>query len=127
MAKFEVNPILQKHQRKDIDKNTQAVMDSEIFFIFGDEAYIKGCKKPYSETIKLISLAKRLNKPFILCIDKNLSIADQIYLRNLCPTEKTQVFSFNPKLYDGMQLHNKIMTILNSAINHEVIVDPFIN
>jgi hypothetical protein len=125
MVKFKVNPMYQKHKQDDLVKNIQSVKDSEIFFIFGDNSYIKGCRKPQSETIPLINLAKQLNKPFILCLDNSLPLNDQMFLRNLCPNDDTQVFSFNPKLYSDIELHKRMMIILNSAINKEVICDPF--
>jgi hypothetical protein len=127
MASFKVEPVLQKHAKSKLDENIEAVKASEIFFIFGDRSYIDGCKLINSDTIKLINLAKSLDKPFILCIDNNLPLQDQVYLRNLCPQNKTQVFSFNPKLYSDMQLHKKILTILDGAINNGVVNDPFAN
>jgi len=127
MAKFKVEPILQKHAKSQLKENIEAVKNSEIFFIFSDSAYIKGCQKPNSETIPLIKLAKQLNKPFILCLDNSLPINDQVYLRNLCPKDKTQVFSFNPKLYTNQQLHEKMMTTLNNAINKGIVTDPFMD
>jgi hypothetical protein len=123
MTKFDINLVLQKHSKSELDENIEAVKSSEIFFIFGDRAY--GCQKSNSDTIKLINLAKQLNKPFILCLDNSLPLNDQIYLRKLCPQNKTQVFSFNPKLYSGQQSHNKMMTILNGAINGGIVTDPF--
>jgi len=124
-SKFGVKPIYQKHQQSDLVKNIQSVKDSAIFFIFGNQPYVKGCKNPQEHTLQLINIAKQLGKPFILCLDNSLELNDQIYLRNLCPKDNTQVFSFNPNLYSESDLHKRIMTILNSAINNEVIVDPF--
>jgi hypothetical protein len=125
-SKFKVKPIYQKHKQSDLEVNLQRIRESEIFFIFGDRAYVHGCKKLNSETLQLIHLAKQLSKPFILCLDNSLPIDEQKYLRELCP-ESTQVFSFNPKKYSDMQLHKKMMSILNSAINNETIVDPFMD
>jgi hypothetical protein len=125
LAKFTVKPVLEKHYTKDNDSNIQAVKDSEIFFIFGDKGYINGIKDPNSDTLALVMLATFFEKPFILCLDNTLPLKDQIFLRGLCP-KKTQVFSFNPQHYTGMELHNKMLNILEQAINKEIIKDPFL-
>jgi hypothetical protein len=122
--KFAVKPIYQKHRTTELEANIEAVKNSELFFIFGDRAYVNGCKA-HSDTLQLINLAKRLNKPFILCLDNTLPLADQVYLRELCPENSTQVFSFNPNKYSDIELHKRITTILNSAINGGIINDPF--
>lgn len=124
MAKFKVNPVMQKHRDSEKEENIKAVKDSEIFFIFGDASYVRGYNKSDSDTPELVELAKKLGKPFILCIDNSLPMPAQIFLRKLCPKD-AQVFSFNPEKYNGQQLHAKMMTILNQAINKEIIVDPF--
>ena len=127
MTEFKVNPTYQKHQIKSLEKNLQEVRDSDIFFIFGDRAYIRGCRKLDSETIPLINLAIKLDKPFILCLDNSLPLNEQIYLRGLCPTKNTQVFSFDPNKYSGMELYKRMMNLLENAINKEVVKDPFVD
>lgn len=122
--KFVVKPIYQKHRDTELEANIEAVKKSEIFFIFGNRAYVNGCKAN-SDTLQLISLAKRLNKPFILCLDKTIPLADQVYLRELCPEKNTQVFSFDSNKYSDIELHKRITTILDSAINGGIISDPF--
>jgi len=124
MTTFKVNPLYQRHKVDELSENIRLVKDSEIFFIFGDRSYVEECQKLQSETLGLIDLAKQLNKPFILCLDNSLPINDQTYLRKLCPN-KTQVFSFNPTLYTDNELHKRMMVIINSAINNEIISDPF--
>jgi hypothetical protein len=122
--KFKVKPTYQKHEQNELQENMQAVRESEIFFIFGNKAWIRGYKNNSENIIELVNLAKQIQKPFILCLDKTLPISDQIYLRKLCPND-TQVFSFNPESYSGTELHEKMLIILESAINKGTISDPF--
>lgn len=124
MDKFEYNPILQEHIRNYRQENIENVKNSEIFFIFGDAAYIKHLNEPNNDTRQLIELAKGLKKPFILCLDNSLPLKKQVYLRMLCPRDNTQVISFNPETIQGMGTHQKIMCIFDKAIHDGIIKDP---